>query len=420
MLKAYLFTALSQGSKIVLAFIIIKLIAMKLGPEGLGSLGNFMTLTSALVTFAGGGILTAVVKYTSEYKTNNLQLVRFLSAAFSYTTLCSLSILFIAILFSNQISNYIFNTTQYKYIIIFVFIAQVFYAYSNLIVGYITGSGNLKIFSVLSVISSVITMPLAAFLIFKFDFIGVTIALAMTNLVLFFPCLFYSIKTQIFTGVKFIIDKNEFVNLFKYSLMLISSAVFLPFAEIFVRSVIIEKIGLAPAGYFQALLKLSTVYTSFISLFLAYYYMPQISLTETASEIKAIAYKYLVGVLIGFLIFSIFIYILRFEVINFALSEKFYSSADYIVYQLISDLFKICAYVFGFIAVAKAQYKLYIGAEFLQSAVFCILTTIFISIGNNLLSIYKAMMMMNIIYFGIAFWTFIYYANRKFIFAKTN
>ena len=414
MLKAYMFTGLAQGSKILVAFVTVKLIAMKLGPEGLGSLGNYMTLSSSLVTFAGGGILTAVVKYSAEFRESPGRLSSFMSSAFSYTSICASLIFLLAAFFSNKISAYIFGTSEYWYIIVFVFAAQIFYSYSNLILGFVNGSGNIRAYSMITVASSLIALPLAIFLIFNYGFIGVTVALILTNLLVFVAGMYYALKTKIFSGIKFLISKQEYLSLFKYSIMLISSAVFLPYAEIFVRTMIVDKINLLEAGYFQALLKLSMAYTSFISLFLAYYFMPQISATKNLKLIETIVYKYLKSIFLLFFAAAVIIYLFRIQLIHLALSEEFDKAGEYIIYLLIADLFKITGYVFGFVTVAKAKYRFYIAVELGQSVMVCVLTSLMMSIDASLVSVYKATIIANIICFFVTFAIFRYFIKTNF------
>ncbi|MDP3928878.1 MAG: oligosaccharide flippase family protein, partial [Bacteroidota bacterium] len=69
---------LAHGLRMVANLVILKLIAITLGPIGMGTLGNFMSLTTMISVFAGAGITTGITKYVAEYKSSPKRLIRFL------------------------------------------------------------------------------------------------------------------------------------------------------------------------------------------------------------------------------------------------------------------------------------------------------------------------------------------------------
>lgn len=120
-LKVAGLTALSHLSKLLVNLFIIKQIAVTQGPEGLGLLGNFMTLVVIAGTLAGGGISSGIIKYISEF-TGSLDRQRsFAGSAFVYTAAFSLFVLLIGLLCIRPFSEYIFlSSTYFPYLIAFL------------------------------------------------------------------------------------------------------------------------------------------------------------------------------------------------------------------------------------------------------------------------------------------------------------
>ena len=60
-------TGISYLSKLLAVLFVIKQISVIHGPDGLGLMGNFITLASLASTLGGGGSLSGIIKYLAEY-----------------------------------------------------------------------------------------------------------------------------------------------------------------------------------------------------------------------------------------------------------------------------------------------------------------------------------------------------------------
>ena len=59
--RAGLIFSASTASKLIAGLAIVKIIAITLGADGLGRLGQFMSLISMVTILAGGGIASGVI-----------------------------------------------------------------------------------------------------------------------------------------------------------------------------------------------------------------------------------------------------------------------------------------------------------------------------------------------------------------------
>ena len=85
-----------------------------------------------------------------------------------------------------------------------------------------------------------------------------------------------------------------------------------------------------------------------------------------------------------FLFCAAVIYLLREPIILLVFSAEFLPIIDVIAWQLLGDLLRISSFVVGFLLVSKAATKLYIGAEFIQFAIYLALTSTIIRFGGSL------------------------------------
>lgn len=89
--------------------------------------------------------------------------------------------------------------------------------------------------------------------------------------------------------------------------------------------------------------------------------------------IKAVKFVGILAIATGLSVF-----VLKREIILTLYSEQFLPMESLFIWQLIGDVFKVVAYVFGYLVVAKASLKLYVLAEVCQ-------LTLLITIGHWLI-----------------------------------
>lgn len=411
-IKASIATSVAQVSKIAFGFAVVKLIAIYLGPDGLGSLGNYMTLASAVTLFAGGGIVSGLIKYVSSYRGSLFKLTKFISTAFVYSVVFTVIMVVGGLLMYPQIGAVIFKEGDGSCLLLILIACIPLFSITNFITGIVNGYQNTALYMKISAVGFLLAIPISYYLIRDFGFLGAGIALVSGHAITAIFSLIFTFDRRWRKAIKFRVYAGHAENLSKFTLMLAVGASVLPTSEIFVRNMIVERIGLFDAGIWQSLIKLSTVYISFFSLFLGYYYMPRLSALSVKSDIRSTVSNYLGIGAVSFVLFGIIFYSLRYFIIEVALSKDFLPGADYLIYQLIADFFKVCGYVIGYLGVAKAATKLYIGAEILQAFLFSFMSYIFLEKGYGLKGIFGASILTSVVYFLAACSALVIYFYR--------
>lgn len=398
--KASIATAVAQTVRLLSGLIVIKLIAVYLGPEGFGRLGHFMSLIAILGVLAGGGILNGIVKYVAEYKSTPDRLYPFLSTALAYTLIFS-TLLFIVILISaKHLSLILFNGEEFTQLIIFLGFIQYLYGLVTFCNGTINGLRETTRFAKVIILGTFIGLPVTYFLIILYGFSGAVIGLAAVNAFLVFPAVIEIYKLRLFNKIKFRFNKQDTLKLSKFSLMQMFSLATLPLAEIYIRSLIIHDAGWHEAGLWQSLMRLSSVYVGFFTTFLAAYFMPTLSGILDKNQIFKYVAKYVAAIGGVFILIAVMVYIFRELVFTLIFSKEFIIPAEYVRFQLIGDLFKIMSYVIGFLIVSKAKAKLYIIGELAQAGLYLGVATWLIKTGD-VSKVFPAYAISNLMYFSI-------------------
>ncbi|EAM8643718.1 O-antigen flippase, partial [Salmonella enterica] len=184
-------------------------------------------------------------------------------------------------------------------------------------------------------------------------------------------------KLNLFLGR---IDKRHFLGMSSYTLMAIVSAIALPFTQIAIRYIMVNKIGWDRMGQWQAVWKISEVYLSVITISLSTYFLPKLatltSMAQIQGEIKSVS-KIVLPVVI---IMALCIYFLRDLIITILFTEHFTESHRYFAVQLIGDVVKIMSWLYAYPMISRGMVKIYICTEIIFSILLILLSYFLINI----------------------------------------
>lgn len=377
-LYTVILTTSAQLSRVLSGFLLLKMLAYYFGVAGLGMLGNFMTLVAIASLLGGGGVINGVIKYVAEYKSRPKRMFSFIKASAIYSSGISILLLFVGILFSVDISKYIFGNEKYYWIIVALGFAQVGFGFSNLVAGVINGYRETVIYAKLQIIGNLLGFPIIYVLLKNYGIPGAALGIIVFYLSYVIPAYYFYYRSP-FRGYffNFQINLADYRKLFSFTAMIVVSALAFPVVEMIIRQEIISSSGYSDAGLWQGAIRLSAAYLGFFSIFFAYYLVPVISSEEDKNVIRRKVLLLLLGTASVYIVGASSFYFLRQYLIPFFLSSEFYPLNDLMVYQLVGDFFRVLAYCIGFVAVAKAATKLYILSEVIQSVSFLSLSIFF-------------------------------------------
>ncbi|MDH0629782.1 O-antigen translocase [Pseudomonas mosselii] len=411
-LAGALFTTAAHLSKILVGFLFLKLVAVYLGVEGLGALGNLMSAVLFLSLLAGGGIQNGVIKYVAEYRHKPKQMLRFLAGARLYSLgLCTL-ILVGAMVFSGPLSHYLLGG-EYAWLMVVLGVAQFGFAFTNIVNGTANGLHETRVYATIQIVGNLLTLPLAWLLIRQFGLVGAALSIIVFYLSYSLPALYFFASSKLRRHVRWrVAYRPQFRKLSGFTLMAAVGAVSVPLVEIVVRNLLLENAGLQAAGLWQASLKLSSAYMGFFVVFLAAYFIPIVSSLQDRRKVAAVVRKFMVLAICLFGVGAIGFYGLRSFFIPLLLSADFAELGDFIQYQLLGDLFRVTSYVIGFVVVAKAATRIYVLGEISQGVLFCLFSTLGLKLGWGLQGVFIAHLAMNVIYFACSVIGFYIYTKR--------
>lgn len=365
LIKTTFFSGIITLIRIGSGFVVSKIIAVFTGTAGVALLGNFSNFISIFLTFANGAINTGVIKYTAEYENDEVQLKKIFSTAFKISFSCSIIVGIILLLFAKYFASWIFHTIDYINVIRIFGITIFLYALNSLFISILNGKKQIKDYTIANTLGSIIGLFLTFFLVYFFKIEGALYSLVLSQTLVFFVTSSLIFKSDWFSIKYFnqIFDRKEAIKLGHYSLMAIVSALTIPVSQLILRNLLIEKLGINSAGIWQGMMRISDGYLMILTTALSTYYLPKLSSLKEDNEIrKEIIQGY--KIILPFVSVScLIIYFYRFLIIEILFTQEFSKMSHLFFFQLLGDFFKMAAWLFGYIIIAKSMTKLYIISE---------------------------------------------------------
>ncbi|MGP9801370.1 O-antigen translocase [Rheinheimera sp. NSM] len=368
--------------KILSGIIINKAVAVFIGPAGLAVIGQFQNISQIAMTLARGGINNGVTKYIAEYGSNNSKTVSHISTAAAMTTACSIFVGVICIYSSSYIAENWLHEVALSYVVVVLGVTLIFFSLNQLLLSILNGLREIKKFILINIIQSLFSLVFTSLLIFFWRLDGALIALVTNQSIIFFIIIWLLRKHEVIKLKNFLNKFNtvEAKKLLTYSSMALTTAATVPVSQMIVRNYIVDNVGLEGAGYWQAVLFISTTYLMVVTTALTVYYLPRLSEINNKSELRQeilSGFKIIVPVVI---IMSLSVFILRDFIVWVLFSGEFSAMRNLFKWQLLGDTIRISALLFAYIMHAKAMRDLYIITEIVFSFLFVFFSFFFISI----------------------------------------
>lgn len=376
--KVFSLNTLSIISKLISGFILNKVLAIYVGPQGLGLLGNLRNFLNSLKSISTLGFYRGIVKYTAEFDQKKEELSKILSTSFIVSGMMILIVSLVLLVSAPFWSYLIFKTYDYATIFRVLAISFPFFLLNFLCLAILNGKEKHKAYIVSSILTNLLGLSITLFLVVKFNLSGILYALIIT------PSLgilitFFLYKNQL-KDLKLIsfkkYDTPTFKNLFEFSLMALTTAILAPATSIAIRNHIVNTESLTEAGFWESINRISNNYLIFISTLINLYFYPKLVKSNNFKREIISFYKTILPLIsVGF----VFIYLLREPLTLLLFSKEFLPIEKLFFWQLLGDFFKIMSSIIAFQFFAKKMTKGFIITEIISTTILYISTIYFVN-----------------------------------------
>lgn len=376
LLKTSVLNGVAVLIKTITLFVLNKILAVYLGPTGYAALGQFQNFIQMVTTFAGSAINTAVIKYTAEYHEDESKQRAIWKTAGSIVFVFSLMFAFLILIFQRQLSLYIFHTLEYQTVFVWFAVFLLFFNFNTLFLAILNGKKEILKLVLANIAGSLFALIVTSILAIKLHLYGALIALSIYQSIAFIVTLFLCYRADWFKFSSLFgkIDLEITKKLSSFIWMALVSAICVPLSQILIRAYLSQEFGLAYAGYWEAMIRLSTVYLMLVTTTLGVYYLPRLSELKMIDEIKKevyLGYKFLFPLAVAG---GVVIFVLRDLIINVLFSPSFAPMQSLFFWQMMGDALKIGSWILAYLMLSKAMTKLYISTEIIFTLSLIVLT----------------------------------------------
>ena len=399
--------------RLVFSLFIQRLLAEMVGEVGISKIGQLRNFTMLLTSISSGGIFNGIIKYVSEYKEDKEQLQKMFSTAFVFTVIGS-SIASVSLLIGAEfISEYLFGSTNFKYLIKLLAVIVPFIGMYRVFDGVVHGLSQYKNFAKIDLFGYLLGAFLLVVALYNYNIDGVLIAIAVTPIIQLLVLLYIFFKT-LKEYVKFskLSLKIPFAKeLLAFTLMSFVSTGLLSFVEIDIRTMIRNQITEADSGIWTAMTFISKNYMVFSASIFTLYVVPKFAIIHTKKaftlELKII-YKTILPLFgVGMLL----VYFLR-DYVILIIYPDFTAMAPLFKWQLTGDFVRLATLVLGHQFIAKKMMKNFIFSEIISLALFYFLSHYLIK-DYGVEGVVMAHLVRSIIMFGIIYYLVIRYFRKQ-------
>lgn len=351
----------------------VKVIAISTGPEGLGQLGQLMSLLAVCVMLAAGGTQNGVIVGLAQREKDGALRQRFWNTACTIGAITSISVAAAILTTATQISVMLFKSKEFTTTIQLLSIVQLTLAFSTLISGQLISNKETKNFAITSSLSVVAGLSGLTWLSWNWGVQGAAYGLLWSASC---PAIIYGIHhifcRNYLKWEKFSLQKDEYLYLGKFSLMVLISAISMPIVQIILRNYLLEQNGWPAVGGWQAALRYSDASLQFISVLLSSYFLPRISSIKDSKNLRLHvneAYKFLMPVIIAITSST---YFFASDFVNLLFSKNFSLAASLLPWQSLGDGLRALSLVIGFVGLSRGNLIIHAAAELIQGGIMLI------------------------------------------------
>ena len=412
--KASVWTAASTLVKIGVGLLVVKLLAVSFGPSGVGQAGNFRQLVTVLGVLAGAGIFNGVTKLVAQHHDDPTHLRQVVGTSSAMVLGFSTLLAVIFLLAAAPISQGLFGHTDYQGLVRLVALVQRGIAWANLLLALMKGfrdaAGN-----ALSLIAGSLIGVVAYYACYRLGgYEGALLGLALVPALIVIPAAVMLSRRGIIPWeyLKPRWDAALASQLGKFTLMALITSVTMPVAYVMMRNLMAEHYSWDEVGIWQGVSSISDAYLQFITASFSVYLLPTLSRLTAKQDVSREIGRSLKFVLPAVAAASLTVWLLRDFAIWLLFSAKFTAMRDLFAWQLLGDVLKVGAYVFGYLVIARASLRFYILAELSQ---FTLLTAFshWLIPAHGALGAAQAYMATYIVYFTLCCGVFFIWRKRQ-------
>jgi O-antigen/teichoic acid export membrane protein len=355
--KAASLGAMQTAVSVIAGFLSVKVTSVFLGPAGIGVLSQLQYFIAMSQTGVTAGLNTGVVRKTAEYGVGSPAQAVVVSTVFRLVIWVGVPLAVAMAIGSPWLARNLLHNEALAWPLVLFAAVYVFGLVAALISGSAMGAKDYKATASINIATSLSTVVLYSVLCPRFGITGGLLGAALV------PGMTMLVATA-FARRSHWWPKRLLAQPFSaaqaraiaaFIPMAAVGAIALPLVQILVRNEVAHHAGMAAVGLLQGVMRISDMYVGLATSTLGMYYLPRFSEIKVAEDLRRELLRGLLILIPAVGAVSAALYLLRDLVIHVVLTEQFLPMRDLFGWQMAGNLFKVVAWLFGALLVAKSN-----------------------------------------------------------------
>ena len=403
-LKITSLNSLVVGGRLVISLVVQNLLAQYTGQSGIAKVGQLRNLSSMLMSLTSFGTFNGVVKYVSEYKSDQKNLLKLFSTLYVFSFTASIILFLILFFGASYFSEKLFFSAEYSIVFKVMAVAVPFISMNRIFSGVINGISDYKKHTKIEFISHFLAALLLLASLYFYSIKGVLIAIALTPVIQFSVLIYIFGKLlKDYVDFKSISFKVPFLKpLLGFALMSFVATVLSNYLEIDLRTLIADTINENEAGIWTAMNLISKNYMQFLIAIFTLYILPKYAVIKTSFEFRSEILNIFKSLIPLVFTGMILVYVFRDIIIRVIFTDAFLGMSILFKWQLAGDFTRFIANVLAYQFIAKKQIKYFIFTHLIGLIMYYLFGRYFItSYGTE--GVVMALLVSNLIYLSVVF-----------------
>lgn len=366
----------TQVISILIRILRIKIVAVLLGPTGVGIVGLYLATLDIVRSATGLGLGFSAVRNVAEAAgTNDQQRIgRTITILRRWVWLTGLLGMALLLLFREQFSRYAFNDTEHTFYFMMLAVVPLFTAITGGQLALLQGLRKIGDMALAGVLGAAAGLCITAPLYWLMGIKGIVPALILSALVDLGLSYYFAKRVAV---PPVVINWRETVvggaGMIRLGLFTVITGLATTGSMYLVRIFISGQMGIDGVGQFQAAWNLSTIYVGLILGAMGADYYPRLSAVnqDNAQVCKVVNEQTEISLLLsGPLIVGMICFM---DVIVWLFySAQFGQSVNILLWQSLGNLLKVICWPMGFVLLAKGRGSYFVFTQFLWNALFLV------------------------------------------------
>lgn len=352
-------------TRLLTALALNKVLAIMVGPNGYGLIGQFQSFTSMVVAFASAPVTNGVVKYTAEFGGQEGRQRDVWRTAASMGLIVSVLTSMLMVILQRPIAHWLFEDDGRSWLVVLLACALSFMVLNGLLISILNGLKQLRSMVAANIVGSVTSALTAIGLVSWQGVNGALAALAISQSLAFVFTL-YIFRRSVRATLRSMIgrlDPKLTRGLSHFALMGLTSAITIPLAQMAMRNHLADSFGWSTAGLLHALWKISDTHLLLLTSTLSVYFLPRFAEIKDPNELSKELRRGLIFVTALVLLTSTTLFVGRHEIVLLLLSNQFLPILDAFGFQLLGDFLKVISLVPAYTMLSHGQTRIYVVTE---------------------------------------------------------